>query len=188
MAENPNSANAYGATPVVSCRISKNAEQVLIRYASKIDDDDDDFAQYERVTKKCLQTEEEKTAGVKYLTAWFYSEAGYSLSAPPAAMTKHPRLEVGDIFFHIVTHLEDPQMWLWTQTASGRRIWKQIAKGETRREDKRRLTVTWDAKKNTKKPNWVTESWYKKMKDSPKAQGKGKAPGEYFYQYLPSPS
>ena len=122
---------------------------------------------------------------MKYLTAWFYSEAGYSLSAPPAAMRKHPRLEVGDIFFHVVTHLEDPQMWLWMETASGRQIWKQIVKGETRREDNRRLTVVWDAKKNAKKPNWVTESWYKKMKDSAKVQGKGKAPGEYFCSPLP---
>ncbi|KAI1788721.1 hypothetical protein LXA43DRAFT_1024227 [Ganoderma leucocontextum] len=149
------------------------------RTAPVIDDDDDDFSQYERVTKKCLQTDGEKSAGTKYLTAWFYSEAGYSLSAPPTGMAKHPRLEVGDIFFHVVTHLEEPQMWIWVEASGGRRSWKVVVKGESRREDNRRLTVALDSKKNTKKPVWVSDTWYKKMviKDTAKSKGKEKATG-----------
>ncbi|PIL28484.1 hypothetical protein GSI_08522 [Ganoderma sinense ZZ0214-1] len=146
------------------------------RAAPVIDDDDDDFSQYERITKKCLQTDEEKTAGKKYLTAWFYSEAGYSLSAPPTGMAKHPRLEIGDLFFHVVTHLEEPQMWMWVETSDGKRLWKIVVKGESRREDNRRLIVGSDSKKTVKKPVWVTDTWYKKMvmKDTAKNKGKGK--------------
>nr|VWO98239.1 4'-phosphopantetheinyl transferase (EC (Colibactin biosynthesis phosphopantetheinyl transferase ClbA) (Putative 4'-phosphopantetheinyl transferase) [Ganoderma boninense] len=154
-AANKGSGNTYRATPV-------------------LDDDDDDFSQYQRVTKKCLQTDEEKIAGAKYVTAWYYSEAGYSLSAPPTGMAKHPDLKAGDIFFHVVTHLEEPQMWVWVELSSGRCLWKVVVKGESRREDNRRLTVGLDSKKGAKKPVWVTDTWYKKMKDTARSKGKGK--------------
>ena len=70
-------------------------------------------------------------------------------------------------------------MWMWVEAADGRRLWKVVLKGESRREDNRRLTVGSDSKKGTKKPVWVTDTWYKKMKDVAKGKGKGKAMGKH---------
>nr|VWO96512.1 BfmS [Ganoderma boninense] len=156
-----------GSTPADSAGKSYRNDPVMY-------DDDDDFSQYERISKKCLQTAEEKRTDVKFTTSWFYSEAGYSLSAPPSGMTSHPRLAVGDLFFHVVTHLEEPQMWMWLQSSNGKRSWKAVVKGDSRRIDNRRLTVSWDPKKGVQKPVWVTDTWYKKTWESGAAKGKGR--------------
>ena len=78
-------------------------------------------------------------------------------STPPAGLSSHPKLQIGDIFCYRQPGGNDPVLWIWTRE-QGHCEWQRVFTGFTRPVDGRSLAIVG----SPKRPTWVTGSWYRR--------------------------